>query len=305
MFIDERRPPRDSVTAMLDPRWKTLGVLAAAALSACGPASRDQGDDTGGGDGGNGDGSNGDGCSDAAKLVYVVDSNNKLSKFDPMTKTFTDLGNLSCPAGFGATPFSMSIDRDTNAWVLYSDTDLYKVNTTSLMCTATSWSTQLGLAQFGMGFSTDTAGGTVDTLFVAGGAGPTVPTSTLATLSTSNMTAQGRGTVTGWPELTGTGNAELWGFFPSAGGARIEKLDKTTGTALTTFQLPSLAGEPMAWAFAAWGGDFWIFLMKGTETQTTVYQVGGTTGQIKGTTAAPGRRIVGAGVSTCAPTVIF
>jgi hypothetical protein len=291
---------------MIDSRWKTLGVLAAAVLAACGPASRDMGDDTGGGDGGTGDGANGDNCSDASKLVYVVDSNNKLSKFDPMTKTFSDIGTLNCPAGLLATPFSMSIDRDTNAWVLYSDSKLYKVNTTNLQCTATTWSTQLGLAQFGMGFSTDVAGGTVDTLFVAGGAGPSVPSSTLATLSTTNMTAMRRGDVVGWPELTGTGSAELWGFFPSAGGARIEKLDKATGSAQMTFNLPqTLAGEPMAWAFAAWGGDFWIFLMKGSETQTTVYQVGGTTGQIKGMTSAPGRRIVGAGVSTCAPTVIL
>ena len=290
---------------MLDLRRKTLGVLVAALLAACGPTSRDQGDDTGGGDGGNGDGANGDGCSDAAKLVYVVDENNKLSKFDPMTKTFMDIGTLACPAGLGATPFSMSIDRDTNAWVLFSDAKLYKVNTTNLMCTATTWSTQLGLTQFGMGFSTETAGGTLDTLFVAGGSGPTVPTSTLATLSTTNMTASSRGTVTGWPELTGTGNAELWGFFPSAGGARIEKLDKATGAALTTFQLPTLAGEPMAWAFAAWGGDFWVFLMKGTELSTTVYQVDGASGQIKGMTYATNRTIVGAGVSTCAPTVIL
>ena len=289
---------------MLDLRW-TLSLLTATALAACGPASRDMGDDTGGGDGGNGDGSNADNCSDASKLVYVVDENNKLSKFDPMTKTFSDIGTLNCPAGILATPFSMSIDRDTNAWVLYSDSKLYKVNTSNLMCTATTWTTQLGMTVFGMGFSTDTAGGTQDTLFVAGGSGPTVPTSTLATLSTTNMTAMGRGTVTGWPELTGTGNAELWGFFPSAGGARIEKLDKMSGSALNTFQLPTLAGEPAAWAFAAWGGDFWIFLMKGSETQTTVYQVSGTTGQIKGMTSAPGRTIVGAGVSTCAPTVIL
>ncbi len=290
---------------MLDLRRKTLGVLVAALLAACGPTTRDQGDDTGGGDGGTVDGANGDGCSDAAKLVYVVDENNKLSKFDPMTKTFTDIGTLACPAGLGATPFSMSIDRDTNAWVLFSDAKLYKVNTTNLMCTATTWSTQLGLAQFGMGFSTETAGGTLDTLFVAGGSGPSVPTSTLATLSTTNMTASSRGTVTGWPELTGTGNAELWGFFPSAGGARIEKLNKATGAALTTFQLPTLAGEPLAWAFAAWGGDFWVFLMKGTELSTTVYQVDGASGQIKGMTYATNRTIVGAGVSTCAPTVIL
>ncbi|MDB4960168.1 MAG: hypothetical protein JWP01_167 [Myxococcales bacterium] len=284
-------------------------ALAAALLVGCGPTSRDQGDDAPGTDGGNNDGDGGpnrDTCSDASKLVYVVDENNKLSKFDPMTKTFTDIGNLSCPAGFLATPFSMSIDRDTNAWVLYSDGDVYKVNTTTLACTATSWSTQLGLQQFGMGFSTEVAGGTTDKLFVAGGSGPDAPTSTLATLDTTSMSAMSKGTVTGWPELTGTGSAELWGFFPSASGARIEKLNKANGAALTTFTLPgTLSGQPMAWAFAAWGGDFWIFLMKGSETQTTVYQIHGANGQLKGMTAAPGRRIVGAGVSTCAPTVIL
>ena len=62
---------------------------------------------------------------------------------------------------------------------------------------------------------------------------------------------------------------------------------------------------PTAWAFAFWGGDFWIFLTKGSETATTVYQIDGMTGTIKGTTAAPGRTIVGAGVSTCAPVVIL
>jgi hypothetical protein len=293
---------------MVDLRWNTLGVIAMAFLVGCGPTSRNSGDDGNGGgtDGGGTDsGSNVEQCSDASKLVYVVDSNNKLSQFNPMTKAFLDIGTLSCPAGLGATPFSMAIDRDTNGWVLFSDGDVYKVNTTNAQCAATSWSTQLGLFQFGMGFSTEVAGGTDDRLFVAGGSGPTVPTSTLATLDTSTMQASSKGTVTGWPELTGTGSAELWGFFPSASGARIEKINKANGSALTTFQLTTLSGEPLAWAFAFWGGDFWVFLMKGSETSTTVYQVDGMTGQIKGQTAARGRTIVGAGVSTCAPTVIL
>jgi hypothetical protein len=60
----------------------------------------------------------------------------------------------------------------------------------------------------------------------------------------------------------------------------------------------------MDWAFAFWGGDFWIFLQRMTEANTTVYQIGGTDGSMKGSTPAPGRSIVGAGVSTCAPVVI-
>jgi len=272
-----------------------------ALLAACGgPSDRPTTD--GGNGNGDGNGQNGDGCSDEAKSVYVVDQNNTLSRFDPPTKAFTDLGQLNCPASGGATPFSMGIDRTAVAWVLYSSGELFRVDTTSLNCTKSTWTSQLGIQQFGMGFSTDAAGGNVDTLFIAGGSGPTQPTSQLAKLSTTTFQAQGVGTVQGWPELTGTGNAELWGFFPDATSPRIAQLDKTNGSALKTYPL-TIAGMPTAWAFAFWGGDFWVFLMKGLETSTTIYQYDAT-GQPKSMKMAPGRTIVGAGVSTCAPVIL-
>src|SRR5262245_57082217 len=102
-------------------------VVLAAFLFACGPSNRADDDGTGGGGGGADSGGGGgsgsgnqDGCSDAAKLVYVVDSNNKLSSFDPSNKTFKDLGTLNCPAANGAQPFSMGVDRNATAYVLYS-----------------------------------------------------------------------------------------------------------------------------------------------------------------------------------------
>ena len=296
-------------------------VLLAAVLFACGPSQRDpggggggngDGPDAGGGGGGGGGGSgsgNEDGCSEEAKLVYVVDSNNKFSKFDPATKMFMDIGTLSCPAQLLATPFSMGLDRDAVAWVLYSSGELFRVDTTNLNCTKSTWASPNGLLQFGMGFSTNTQGGTEDTLFVAGGAAPTGQTSSLATVSTQTFAATPVGTVTGWPELTGTGNAELWGWFPSDSSGttppRVEQINKTTGAAMKTFMMPDeLKGAPGAWAFAAWGGDFWIFLAKGTG-KTIVYQIDGTNGTLKGQTPTQTRTIVGAGVSTCAPVVIF
>jgi len=285
-----------------------LGSLVCAlSLVACGP-----GDRGGGGVGGNTDGGgsgsgsgNGAGCSDASKLVYVVDMSNKFSQFNPMTKSFTDLGTLSCPTLLGGNPFSMGLDRNTIAWVLYDSGELFRVDVlNSLACTKTTWSS-LSLLEFGMGFSTDTVGGTTDSLFVAGGLSVSSgTTSTLAKLDTSAFTSTNVGTVSGNPELTGNGNAELWGFFPDTSAPRIDKINKTSGSALTTYQLPTLAGMPMAWAFAFWGGDYWVFLMKDSETSTTVYQVDGSNGNIKGSTPTGSRVIVGAGVSTCAPVVI-
>jgi len=311
---------------------------------ACGPSDRndnfgtgDGGGSGGGGGGGGGGGSGNDGCSDASKLIYVVDVNNKLAQFNPSTKTFNDLGTLSCPTpppvnNNAYQPFSMGVDRNAQAYVLYASQDsnngnvlgskLFKVDTTQagLPCTATTFS-DASMLVFGMGFSTTTAGGDTDELFIAGGTSVATGSSqeNLHKLDVTSYALSGTGKVTGSPELTGNANAELWGFFPdesSTGGqgARIEKIDKTSGTAASTAMLTDtgFSGQPLKWAFGFYGGDYWVFLEKdpssdilGTnpETHTTVYEVS-PTGQLMSKTAATGREIVGAGVSTCAPVVI-
>ncbi|MEP6864549.1 MAG: hypothetical protein ABJE66_28265 [Deltaproteobacteria bacterium] len=70
-----------------------------------------------------------------------------------------------------------------------------------------------------------------------------------------------------------------------------------------------MQGSPLAWAFAFYGGNYYVFLMKDNsggifpETSTTVYEVS-PTGQLMSSTPTNTRVIVGAGVSTCAPVVI-
>jgi hypothetical protein len=210
----------------------------------------------------------------------------------------------------------MGVDRNTIAWVLYSDgessSNIFRVDiNNSLACTATSWASQDGLGEFGMGFSTDTSGGTTDTLYVGGGAigDSSMSSSTLATLNTSTMAMATVGTIGGWPEMTGTGTAQLWGFLPSSSSSIIQ-INKTSGSAITTFNESgtALSGSPAAWAFAFYGGDFWVFLMKDSDLSTNIYQVTGSgagSGAIVNTIATPiGTEIVGAGVSTCAPITI-
>jgi hypothetical protein len=156
-----------------------------------------------------------------------------------------------------------------------------------------------------MGFSTNEAMGAEETLFVGGGQTQTQASYTLAKLDTMTMTASPIGTQTQLPEMTGNAKAELWGFMPDATNARVVQFDKTNGSALKTYNLPTLAGTMTGYAFAHWGGDYWVFLIKNSEPATSVYQVDGATGMIKSTTPTQGRTIVGAGVSTCAPTVIL
>ena len=98
------------------------------------------------------------------------------------------------------------------------------------------------------------------------------------------MIATPVGTEPELPEMTGTGNAELWGFFPEASNARVVKIDKTTGAPATDVSGAVPRGHGAGYAFAFWGGDFWVFLIRSGETASNVYQVDGTTGAIKGTT---------------------
>jgi hypothetical protein len=302
-----------------------LGVLMSVSLFACGPSGADEeptghpqvdaghplpqldAGTTGGGDGG----SYQDPCSDEAKLVYVVDESGMFSSFDPRPTppVFTDLGLLStCPRNGTETPFSMSVDRDAIAWVLSSEGNLFRVDIkNALACTKTTFvPSQSGLTLFGMGFVTNSVGGTEDTLYVAGGADYTSSNSaTLATVGFPDLTLQPLRAVSGWPELTGNANAELWGFYPDATAPKVARIDKQTAVEDPIYQLPSLAGTPASWAFAFWGGDFWIFLANGTlDPKTAVHRVKGTDGTLTTVIANTGRRIVGAGVSTCAPVVI-
>ena len=294
-------------------------------VAACGVSSRNGGTRHDGGsnlgDGGNWNGSDGNfvdpgngdmagasGCTDQAKLVYVVDENNTLSSFDPMALKFHDLGTLSCPTSLdpSATPFSMSVDRNAVAWVLYSDGELFSVDTTKtpLHCNATTFQpNQQSELVFGMGFVADAPMSDKETLYIAGGQ-DVQGSSELAKIDMMSLTVSTIAGVNGNPELTGNGNAELWGFFPDQTSPRVSKIDKASGAFSHNYPLSQLAGQPLAWAFATWGGDFFIFLKRTQDSSTIVWQLHSSTGQVTAAIPDSGRTIVGAGVSTCAPVTI-
>ncbi len=293
---------------------------ACAAPGAGGGSATGGGGGTGGGDAGGTAGTSGgtsgtgggavDPCPEDAKLVYVVDSDGTFSSFNPrMASTpqaFSDKGRLACPASGGAQPFSMSVDRDAKAWVVYGNGELFRVDVNTLACSRIAVMSPTNAKVYGMGFVTDVAGGTTDTLYVAGNAvNSSFTTSQFGTLATTPPYAVTlRAQLTGAPELTGTGDAHLWAFFPNVDPPVVNELSKSNGMAIRSFQAPTLMGTPHAWAFAFWGGDFWIFLQKDNEPSTSVYRMNGMTGAVTTPIPNSGRRIVGAGVSTCAPIMI-
>ena len=101
-------------------------------------------------------------------------------------------------------------------------------------------------------------------------------------------------------EMTGTGDARLFAAFE---GSPYVVAEVGKSTALVMSQAPqsaiNYAPGSSNFAFAFWGGDFYLFVGPGSSTDVFRYRPsdGSTT---KLTTVQ--FEIVGAGVSTCAPT---
>jgi hypothetical protein len=256
-------------------------------------------------------------CSTAgSELVYVVDMAGNFMSFDPRKlpgDPFRKIGHLDCDASHsGAAPFSMAVDRQGIAWVLYNDGAMFKVSIGDARCQRTTYvPSSSGAITFGMGFATDTPGGTTEKLYTA--ANDT--THTLATIDTEerNPTARDVGTLTvigeQSPELTGTADARLFGFYPAAHEpAYVQEIDRRTaapvGTKWTLGDRP--LGRVAAYAFAQWGGKFYVFATSGAsefggDETSRVHVVDRATGKYAVLLDNIPYRIVGAGVSTCAP----
>jgi hypothetical protein len=263
-------------------------------------------------------------CAEGAALVYVVSAAGDLYSFEPEALAFKRIGRLDCPARFGATPNSMAVDRSGTAWLSYTDGTLFKASTRDAHCNATGFRVhQHGFASFGMAFVSTGKDLTDETLFVWGGhlwGGRFVPSEGdwpegdqgaesdahglgLARVDRKNLRLEpigrGRGAL-GFirADLTGTGDGRLYGFFASRPSVLAE-IDVRTGATRDERPLDDITTGD-AWAFSAWGGAFWMYWApRGRSSRVTRMDADGTTHDVL---VDIGFRIVGAGVSTCAPT---
>jgi hypothetical protein len=203
--------------------------------------------------------------------------------------------------------------------VLYTNGQLFNVSLTTAACTAAGNTVGAGgMNLFGMGFSTDAVGGMTEKLFLVGGNDD--PAATPRKLGYDdthggNLVPTNVGNVAGGdfsPELTGTNEAKLFGFFPNlATVAYVQEIDKTT--AVTTGMKWNLGTTGLGanindWAFAQWGGVFYVFVTTsdagGGNRNSTVRSIDRATSTYKVELQNVQYFIDGAGVSTCAPTTI-
>ena len=236
-----------------------------------------------------------DDCTETSDLIYVVDRDSSdLYLFDPDLLQFTRLGNLDC--GTSATPGSMAVSRSGVAYVRYSDENLYEIDLASLSCRPTQYDSPAGFGSFGMGYATDDANTWRDELYIA-------DADRVAQVNTNSWELDMLGSMASQSELTGTSAGELWAFLPLETPAALARIDKDSGLEQERIRMsnfPSLS-DIDTFAFAAWGGEFWLFVrVYGMGSSTDVYRVDDE-GHLDRKLEDVGFDVVGAGVSTCAP----
>jgi hypothetical protein len=189
----------------------------------------------------------------------------------------------------------MALGRDGIAWVEYTDGRLFRVEVDTGVCSPTAFvPDQASFTNFGMGFAADAPGSDTETLYIANGRLGRID---LSTLVVQPLPALPYG---GDAELTGTGDAELWGFFRGT-VPHMGHIDKTTATLAPDFALTSLGDlSRIGFAFGFFGGDFYAFVYDTGSTR--ILRIDRSTGAVNPVLDDTGYHIVGAGVSTCAPT---
>lgn len=242
-------------------------------------------------------------CPDAdSTVVYLISETNDLMSFFPPTLSFKTIGKISCPTM--GTPFSMGVDRKGSAYIVFTTGELFKVSTLTAACSKTAFKPMpmAGFDTFGMGFSGDNNG---ELLYVAGSPiTQGVASAGLADIDTTQMNYPFKFINAfvpslGRTELSGTGDGRLFGWSPNdtCCGSRLSQIDPATAKIIGANNLK--IGTPNdAFAFAFWGGDFWIFTSPGGPTTVTKYDPGS---KMESTATTTNVTIVGAGVSTCAP----
>jgi len=242
--------------------------------------------------------------------IYVLSDTGTIWSFDPPTAQFTFVTDIVC--GGMSDTFSMGVSRKGRAWVQYFNGDVYTVDLKDpgSPCLDPGFKNDNPLfPTFGMAFVGNSPTDPCDKLYAHSGIAPDVVGEDVGALGVIDPKTLVLSEVApidyGWGELTGTGDGRLFAF-EGTSPTILTQYDKDTGAVLDAWPLPGLA-SPNAFAFAYWGGYFYFFTESDPPTGFSIvskydfYDLDG--GGMVLSTVAPQApiRIVGAGVSTCAP----
>jgi hypothetical protein len=244
------------------------------------------------------------GCAPGTDVIYVLSDNAELWSFDPDSLEFELVGGFVC-SGMVST-FSMGVDRNAVAWVMFQSGDIFNIDINApAACVDPGYTPgQLGFGLYGMAFVSEGEDNPCDQLYAQqfngnfGQEGPGI--GQLGTVDPDDLTLSvvGPDDFDGG-ELTGTGDGRLF-MFAGASPAKLVELDKSDASVISVFELGDLE-LTNAFAFSFFAGDFYFFTEgAGFDSQVTYLDYDGSQ-DLEVVVAQAPIRIVGAGVSTCAP----
>jgi len=247
--------------------------------------------------------------------IFLLSASAELWKYFPETNSFEMLGQIDCGGLFST--FSMAVDRLGFAWVQFFGGELRKVDLTNVSdCSDPGYvPSQLGFDNFGMAFVSNSQFDACDRIYgnsYSGIGGYTegnmIGDFVAIDPDTLKMSQVGKTNFDG-AEVTGTGDGRAF-VFGGANPSKLVEMDKAKGTAVQTLPLAGLEINNGAFAFAFFGGDFYFFTDSDNDqlsSEVTHMDFDDSDNNGKQdltviTNDAP-LLVVGAGVSTCAPTV--
>jgi len=242
--------------------------------------------------------------------IFVLSKTAELWKYFPGKNEFTLLGAIDC--GLPPSTFSMGVDRQGSAWVQFSDQQIRKVDITKVSeCSDPGFVPgQGGVENFGMAFVSNSAEDKCDRLYGNhyNGVAEAPMASEFFSLDPQSLAQVLHGKSDfGLAELTGTGDGRAF-LFAGPDPSKLVEVDKSSGATLDTIPLPGVKTGG-GFAFAFFGGDFYFFTDNMSDNKSEVthldYDDSDNNGQqdLKVIYQDAPLRIVGAGVSTCAPVI--
>ncbi|MBK7828979.1 hypothetical protein [Nannocystis sp.] len=242
--------------------------------------------------------------------IFVLSKTAVLWKYLPGANKFEMLGPIKCDVA--PSTFSMGVDREGYAWVQFSDLQIRKVDITNVSdCSDPGFvPLQDGVENFGMAFVSNSAEDKCDRIYGNHYNGVAMGKGISEFFSVDPMTLDlvqlGKSDY-GLAEVSGTGDGRAF-LFAGPDPADLIEVDKNTGATISTIPLPGVkTGGGFAFAFFA--GDFYFFTdaeSDGTSEVTHIdYDDSDKNGKqdLKVVLQDAPLRVVGAGVSTCAPLI--
>lgn len=246
---------------------------------------------------------------EAGKYIFLTTLDNELLRFDPKTLAIEPVTKLTCKAT--GAPVAFAVDKQSVAWINYSDGSIHRLDMTKLDCQKTAYEAyQHGWQKFAMTFNNDPSDPSGESILVADltlkDANVDNPVNGLGKISTGDLKLKLIGDFDGpfakqRPLITGRGDGRLFAIFIDSDLPRrsVTEIDPASAKILSSTPVP--APRALYGSFAHWGGAYYYFYSSDEYTPSSIARYVPGKG-MKIVVKNANRILYGSSVSTCAPT---